>query len=128
MLKTLTLRCTSAYLLLDLVFNPLVIVAFTQLLGISQDPDTLLVFGALLVLKALSWAVFLGYQLRPWERFARASSAAKSTALLVHADRCLQAFPTRFGAFYTLTWVGTYALGFLIVKGFGPERVPVAPQ
>ncbi len=128
MLKTLTLRCAAAYLLLDLVFNPLVIVAFTQLLGIAQEQDTLLVFGSLLVLKAIAWAIFLGYQLRPWERFARASKAAKNTALLVQADRCLQAFPTRFGGFYTLTWVGTYALGFLIVKGFGPERAPVAAQ
>ena len=128
MLKTLTLRCASAYLVLDLVFNPLVIIAFTQLLGIAPEQDTLLVFGSLIVVKVVTWVIFLNYQLRPWERFARASSAGKTTALLVQADRSLQALPTRFGAFYTLTWVGTYALGFLIVKSFGPERAPIAAQ
>jgi methyl-accepting chemotaxis protein len=128
MLKTLTLRCIAAYAALDLVFNPLVIIAFTQLLGIAPEQDALVVFSALIAVKIACWAAFLSYQLKPWERFARASAASKSTALLVQADRSLQAFPTRFGAVYTLSWVGTYALGFLIVKSFGPERAPIAAQ
>src|SRR5258706_12880546 len=128
MLKTLTLRSTLTYAVLDLLFAPFVILAFSLLLGGGSTTDTMLILAGLTLAKIVAWAIYLNLQLAPWERFARASAKHRTPELVQSADRSLQSFPLRFGVFYSLTWIAAYGIGFLIVKGFGPERVPLPPQ
>jgi methyl-accepting chemotaxis protein len=128
MLKTLTLKSTLTYALLDLLFAPFVILAFTQLLGTGAAADTWLTMAGLTALKITSWAVYLSLQLSPWERFARTAGKGRTPELVQAADRSLQSLPIRFGIVYSLTWIVTYGAGFLIVKSMGPERAPLPPQ
>src|SRR5688500_2173944 len=127
MFKTLTVRSIFTYALLDLLFAPFVILAFTQLLGTSAS-DPILTLAGLTVAKMATWAVYLSVELAPWERFARAPAKSRTPELVQRADRTLQTFPLRFALVYVLTWVAAYGLGFLIVKGFGPERMPLPEQ
>jgi len=128
MLKTLTLKSTLTYAVLDLLFAPFVILAFTHLLGTGGAADPWLTMTGLTVLKVAVWAFYLAFQLSPWERFARTSVKGRSPELVQAADRSLQSFPIRFGIFYSMTWIATYGAGFLIVKGLGAERAPLPLQ
>jgi methyl-accepting chemotaxis protein len=128
MLKTLTLRAILTYAVLDLLFAPFVILAFTFLLGGASSADPMALLAGLTVLKVTAWAVYLSYQLSPWERFDRTSKKGRTAELVQRADRALQSLPLRFALFYGLTWIVTYGAAFLIVKGYGPERAPLPPQ
>jgi methyl-accepting chemotaxis protein len=128
MFKTLTLRLTLTYAVLDLMFAPFVIIAFTQLLGTGGSSEPIVTLAALTVPKLAAWAVYAALALGPWERLARTAEKHRSPKLVQSADRALQAFPLRFATFYTSTWVATYVVGYAIVKSFGAERVPLAPQ
>jgi methyl-accepting chemotaxis protein len=128
MLKTLTLRAILTYAVLDLLFAPFVILAFTFLLGSVNSSDPMTLLAGLTVLKICAWAAYLSYQLSPWERFDRTAKKGRSAELVQRADRALQSLPLRFAVFYGLTWIVTYGAAFLIVKGYGPERAPLPPQ
>ncbi|HYQ18450.1 MAG TPA: HAMP domain-containing methyl-accepting chemotaxis protein [Polyangiaceae bacterium] len=128
MLKTLTLRSILTYAVLDLLFAPFVILAFTQLLGTGGSTDPMLTLALLTAVKVAAWASYLSYELSPWERFARTAVKGRTPELTQSADRSLQTLPLRFAIFYGLTWIGTYATGFMLVKGYGPERMPLPPQ
>jgi methyl-accepting chemotaxis protein len=128
MLKTLTSKSILTYAVLDLLFAPFVILAFAMLLGTGGMPEPMLTLAGLTLLKITIWAAYLAYELSPWERFARSNAKGRSQELVQRADRSLQALPLRFAIFYSLTWIGTYGTGFVIVKGFGPERVPLPAQ
>jgi methyl-accepting chemotaxis protein len=128
MLKTLTLRAILTYAVLDLLFAPFVILAFTFLLGSVNTSDPMLLLAGLTVVKIAAWAIYLGYHLSPWERFDRTSKKGRTADLVQRADRALQSLPVRFAVFYGLTWIVTYGAAFLIVKGYGPERAPLPPQ
>jgi methyl-accepting chemotaxis protein len=128
MLKTLTLRTILTYAVLDLLFAPFVILAFTQLLGTDGATDPILILVGLTVAKLAAWSVYASVELSPWERFARSSAKRRTPELVQRADRALQSFPLRFAMVYTLTWIATYGIAFIIVKGIGPETFPLAPQ
>jgi methyl-accepting chemotaxis protein len=128
MLKTLTLRSTLTYAVLDLLFAPFVILAFTQLLGTGDAADPMLTLAGLTAAKIAVWAVCLNLELAPWERFARAAAKNRTPELVQRADRSLQSLPVRFSTIYVLSWIATYAIGFLLVRGLGPERMPLPPQ
>src|SRR3954468_5339369 len=128
MLKTLTLRSALTYAVLDLLFAPFVILAFTQLLGTGGQADPWLTMCGLTVLKIAAWAVYLSVELSPWERFARTAAKGRTPELAQAADRSLQSLPLRFGLVYSLTWIATYGAGFMIVKSLGPDRAPFPPQ
>jgi methyl-accepting chemotaxis protein len=128
MFKTLTLRSTVTYALLDLLFTPFVIMAFTQLLGTGTSADPVMTLAGLTVLKVMVWAAYGAVALGPWERLARTADKHRSPELVQAADRALQAFPLRFAAVYTLSWIATYVAGYSVVKGFGPERMPLPAQ
>jgi methyl-accepting chemotaxis protein len=128
MLKTLTFRSTLTYAVLDLLFAPFVILAFTQLLGTGGVADSMLTLGGLTLAKIAVWAIYLNIELAPWERFARAAGKSRTPELVQRADRCLQSLPVRFSTVYVLSWIATYGIGFLLVKGLGPERMPLPPQ
>ncbi len=128
MLKTLTLKAILTYAVLDLLFAPFVILAFTFLLGGASSSDPMVLLAGLTVLKIAAWATYLGYQLSPWERFDRTSKKGRTPEVVQRADRALQGLPLRFALFYGVTWIVTYGAAFLIVKGYGPERAPLPPQ
>jgi methyl-accepting chemotaxis protein len=128
MLKTLTLRAILTYAVLDILFAPFVILAFTLLLGSAGAAQPMVLLAGLTVLKIAAWAFYLSYELSPWERFARTWGKGRTPELVQRADRALQSLPLRFAIFYGVTWIATYASGFLIVKGYGPERAPLPPQ
>jgi methyl-accepting chemotaxis protein len=128
MLKTLTLRSILTFAVLDLAFAPFVIIAFTQLLGTGVSADPMLTLAGLTVLKIAAWTAYLSFELAPWERFARTADKGRTAELTQRADRCLQSLAQRFGIFYSLTWIATYSVGFLIVKSYGPERAALPPQ
>lgn len=96
MLKTLTLRSILTYAVLDLLFAPFVILAFTQLLGTGGVADSMLTLAGLTVAKSAVWAVYLNIELAPWERLARATAKNRTPELVQRADRCLQSSPVRF--------------------------------
>jgi methyl-accepting chemotaxis protein len=128
MFKTLTLRSTLTYAVLDLLFAPFVILAFTQLLGTGSSAEPLVTLMGLTVVKLIAWAAYGAFALGPWERLSRTPAKHRTPELVQAADRALQAFPLRFASVYTLSWIATYAVGYSIVKGFGPERVALPPQ
>lgn len=128
MLKTLTLRSTLTYALLDILFAPFVILAFSLLLGGAGGTQQMVTLACLTLVKIVLWAAYLSYELSPWERFARTAPKGRTAELAQRADRSLQSFPLRFGIFYGLTWIVTYGAGFFIVKGYGPERAPLPAQ
>lgn len=128
MLKTLTLRSFLTYAVLDLLFAPFVILAFTQLLGTGSSADPMFTLALLTVAKIATWASYLGFELAPWERFARTATKSRTPELTQRADRSLQGLPLRFGIVYGITWIATYLIGFYIVKGYGPDRIPLPPQ
>src|SRR4051812_35449504 len=110
MLRTLTARCGLAFLLLEILFAPLVVVAFEQLIGIDGYAPAHWLLASAALLKALLWGPFLAYQLKPYERFARLPVAARSPSVVSQADSALQALSYRFGTFYALSWVIAYAV------------------
>jgi methyl-accepting chemotaxis protein len=128
MLKTLTLRSILTYAVLDALFAPFVILAFTQLLGTGAASDPMFTLAGLTVAKIVAWAIYLNVELAPWERLDRTPAKSRTPELVQRADRCLQGLPVRFSAVYVLSWIATYGAGFLIVKGLGPERAPLPPQ
>jgi methyl-accepting chemotaxis protein len=128
MTKNLTLRITLTFLALDVLFAPFVMLAFTQLLGAGTASEPWYLLGGLTVLKILCWSAFGNLSLAPWERLARSDSKRPSAPLVQGADRALQAFPLRFGLAYMTSWVGTYLIAYWVVRGYGAERLPLAPQ
>ena len=65
------MRCWLAFFGLELLFGPLVVVAFEQLVGIEGYPLAHWLLGAAVLLKAALWGSFLSAQLKPYEKFAR---------------------------------------------------------
>lgn len=121
-IKTLTVRAILAFAALDLLFNPLVLVAFVQLLGVSAPGDAWLAFAGLIVLKIIACGIFLAKQLRPYDVFASARGEGRFSTL-VAADAALQAAPARMGVFYALSWTLTYGLVYLVLRAATPHAM-----
>ena len=85
MFKTLTLRSILTFAVLDLLFAPFVILAFTQLLGTGGSSDPMMTLAGLTVLKIAAWAGYLtcgacrSCELGAWERFARSSGKHRTS-------------------------------------------------
>ena len=85
MLKTLTLRSILTYALLDALFAPFVILAFTQLLGTGAASDPMLTLAGLTVAKIVVWAAYLNFELAPWERLDRTAAKQRTPELVQRA-------------------------------------------
>jgi len=125
--KTLTQRSVLAFTALDVLFNPLVMIAFLGLFRIEDARSAAYVLPLLVLGKVVSNAVFLMLELATYERALGRGGRVRED-LLVAADRSLQALPRRFGAFYATTWSVTYALAFaavyyLVPGVLGPRAV-----
>jgi methyl-accepting chemotaxis protein len=115
-IRNLTLRLILAFAALDAMFNPLVIAAFVQLLGVGGARTPTVVLAALVVAKILSCAYYIRAQLHPYEAFAVADAAGRSADLVRRADERLQTAPTRIGVFYATSFSATYGLGFAVLQ------------
>ncbi|HKO52433.1 MAG TPA: methyl-accepting chemotaxis protein [Polyangiaceae bacterium] len=128
MLRTLTARCGLAFLLLEILFAPLVVVAFEQLIGIDGYAPAHWLLASAAILKALLWGPFLTLQLKPYERFARLPVAARSPSVVSQADQALQAISYRFGSFYAASWVIAYAVVTATLLVLGVGHLPTGPR
>jgi len=128
MLKTLTARCGLAFLLLEILFAPLVVIAFEQLIGIEGYAPAHWLLASAALLKALLWAPFLAFQLKPYERFARLPVAARSPSVVSGADLALQELPRRFGTVYAVSWVLAYAVIAASLLTVGVGHLPRGPR
>jgi methyl-accepting chemotaxis protein len=114
--KSLTARTILVFAALDVLFNPLVIVAFIPLLGMGGKPAPPLVLSVMVLLKILACAAFIRRQFRQYEVFAITDTSLRTKELVLRADEQLQASVTRIGVFYAFSWSLTYGLGYLILR------------
>jgi methyl-accepting chemotaxis protein len=103
MKRSLTTRCISVFLLLDVLVSVLLVLAVPALLGLTSYAGAHLVMGVFAAAKVVGWMFLLGRFLDPYERFQRQASGARTRAGLLDADRALMHFPIRFGAAYALS-------------------------
>src|SRR6187399_2875144 len=110
----LTARCVLTFVVLDVVFNPLVMTAFVGLFRIDALGSAAWVLPLLVLGKMLANSLFLGSELSVYERAMERNERGRED-LLGAADRALQRLPRRFGIFYANSWSVSYALAFLAV-------------
>lgn len=127
MWNTLTKRCCLAFLALELLFGPLVAVAFEQLVGIDGYSPAHWLLGGAVLLKAALWGPYLTKQLAPYERFARASLSLRNSTV-ARADAALQSLPYRFGAFYAFTWILAYGAVAALLFGVAGAHVSIGAR
>lgn len=120
--KKLTVRFVLAFLALDALFNPLVMVAFLGLFEVTDSGGATALLPLLVLAKIAANAAFLTLELAPYERFAARDDASR-TKRAATADRALQALPKRFGAFYATSWLVTYALAYVALQRFAPGEL-----
>jgi len=120
--KKLTLRCILAFLTLDALFNPLLMVAFLGLFYVDSLRGAAFVLPLLVMAKIAANSLFLSVELAPYERYMSRNARGRDE-LLPAADRALQALPRRFGVFYAFTWSITYALAYAAVYFLAPGAV-----
>ncbi|HET7542098.1 MAG TPA: HAMP domain-containing methyl-accepting chemotaxis protein [Polyangiaceae bacterium] len=128
--KKLTLRCVLAFLTLDTLFNPLLMVAFLGLFYVDSLRGAAFVLPLLVLVKIAANSMFLSIELAPYERFASRSGRSRDE-LLPAADRAVQSLPRRFAVFYAFSWSITYALAyaaiyFLVPGAIGPRAIDAA--
>jgi methyl-accepting chemotaxis protein len=129
-IKKLTLRCVLAFLTLDALFNPLLMVAFLGLFYIDGLHGVAFVLPLLVLAKIAANSLFLSVELGPYERFMSRSGRSRDE-LLPAADRAVQSLPRRFAVFYAFSWSVTYGLAFaavyfLVPGAVGPRAIDAA--
>jgi methyl-accepting chemotaxis protein len=129
-IKKLTQRCVLAFTALDVLFNPLVMIAFLGLFHIDELHGTAVVLPLLVLAKVAANTLFLSFELAPYER-AMGRAGKSREELLVAADRALQVLPRRFGIFYAFSWSVTYAVAFatvytMVPGALGPRAMDAA--
>src|SRR3954471_24695976 len=100
MKRSLTTRCISIFLLLDVLVSALLAIAVPALLGTASYAGGYLVTGVFAAAKILVWVLLLGRYLEPYERFQRQPSGSRTRAALLDADRAILRFPIRFAVSY----------------------------
>jgi len=120
--KKLTTRCIAAFLTLDALFNPLLMVAFLGLFHIEELHGVAFVLPLLVLAKVLANSMFLSVELGPYERYM-ARSGRGGDEPLAAADRAVQSLPRRFAVFYAFSWSITYALAYAAVYFLVPGAI-----
>lgn len=115
-IRNLTVRTIVAFAGLEILFNPLVIMAYLQLLGIGGTTRPTLILAALVVGKILACAIFIRLQLQAYEALAILPPSERSRELVLQADHQLQRSVTRIGVFYATGWAVVYSLGFYLIQ------------
>lgn len=111
--KSLTARTVSAFAVLDIFFNPLVIASFLHILGVGLTRSAVVIMSLFLLLKVAACAIYIRRQLQSYEIFAATLPANRTRELILRADDGLQRAVTRVGVFYGHSWGLMYGLGFL---------------
>jgi methyl-accepting chemotaxis protein len=117
-MRTLTTKCILTFAVLDLLFNPLVMAAYVQLLGFERAGPAFTIMTVACLVKIAACASFLASDLRGVEAFRRDAAGPEA---LRSADRALQHLPRRFGGFYATSWSLTYGLGFVAITAIHPD-------
>ena len=102
MKRSLTTRCISIFLLLDVLVSALLAIAVPSLLGTNAYAGGYVVTGVFAAAKIFAWVFLLGRFLEPYERFQRQPAGSRTRAALLDADRAILHFPIRFGVSYAL--------------------------
>ncbi|HYQ00950.1 MAG TPA: HAMP domain-containing methyl-accepting chemotaxis protein [Polyangiaceae bacterium] len=128
--KKLTTRCVLAFLTLDTLFNPLLMVAFLGLFHVDELHGVGFVLPLLVLAKIVANSMFLSVELAPYERFVGRGNRSGDESLAA-ADQALQSLPRRFGVFYAFSWSITYALAyaavyFMLPGVIGPRAIDAA--
>jgi methyl-accepting chemotaxis protein len=108
---------------MDLLFNPLLLVALLGMLRIDEPGGALAAVLLLAVVKSVVGSVFLVVELKGYERVADRASGRDEA--LVDADRTLQGLPRRFALFYSAAWVVMYGLVFVCLHVLIPGAMSV---
>ncbi|HEV8548290.1 MAG TPA: methyl-accepting chemotaxis protein [Polyangiaceae bacterium] len=117
--QKLTLRCVLAFVALDVLFNPLVMIAFLGLFRLEAAGGIGVALPLIVLAKVGANSLFLWFELGFYERTVGRGGRPREESL-VAADRMLQALPRRFGLFYATSWSITYALAFFAVYLLSP--------
>ncbi len=113
----------------DVLFGPLVIFAFVNLLRPAHVLEAVLMMAGLFLAKTVVTTLMIISALRPYESFAAEERMERKGRLVAAADAALQRFPWQFALVYAVGWLfvvgGGYALmqsraeHFTLVAGSG---------
>jgi hypothetical protein len=125
MKRSLTTRCISVFLVIDLLLSVLLAIGVPSLLGTASYAGAYLVTGAFAAAKIVAWIFLLGGFLEPYERFQRQASGVRTRAALFDADRAILHFPIRFGVSYAVSLGAATSLSALWIWSFADP--PITP-
>src|SRR5882672_333046 len=125
MKRSLTTRCISVFLVIDMFVSVLLAIGVPALVGTASYAGAYLVMGAFAAAKIVAWVFLLGRFLEPYERFQRQATGARTRAALLDADRAILRFPIRFGVSYAVSLGAASGLSALWVWSFADP--PVVP-
>lgn len=128
MIQSLTHRFTLLFVLLDVVFSPLVMVSYLNLLGVENKKQLIPLIVGLVLVKLLSVAWFFRSRLADYENFARETSEERKKSLLLAADDALQKLPRRFTIFYPMTWGFLFLGAYLYMRLYSPDNFALAAE
>jgi methyl-accepting chemotaxis protein len=115
-MKQSTRLLLLAFAGLDILFGPLIVFAFLQLLQPKHLMHAAAIMMALLVVKMLAIAWVTVSSFKHYEAFAIADKAPEKAALVATADQHLQAYPTRIALSWTGSWTIMLALSYFILS------------
>ncbi len=89
----------------DVLFGPLVIFAFVNLLRPAHVLEAVLMMAGLFLAKTVVTTLMIISALRPYESFAAEERMERKGRLVAAADAALQRFPWQFALVYAVGWL-----------------------
>jgi methyl-accepting chemotaxis protein len=126
--RTITIKTVVPLLVVDVMFNLLVPFAYFSFFRIEDIGLTLGVIALFNAVRIALWVPLLVQQIRPAERYQRASAGVPSDTVLRAADDALQTVPLRFSIVYSILWGVQYLLVTAILLYVTPDRTPLSPR
>lgn len=126
--RSITIKTVVPLLVVDVMFNLLVPLAYFSFFRIEDVGLTLGIIALLNGARIAIWVPLLVHQMRPVERYQRASAAGQGEALLRRADEALQTAPFRFSLLYSILWGLQYLVVTAILLYVTPDRTPLSPR
>jgi methyl-accepting chemotaxis protein len=126
--RSITIKTVAPLLVVDVMFNLLVPVAYFSFFRIEDAGLTLSIIAALNIGRIALWVSLLVHQMRPVERYERAFLSGPGEALLRRADEALQTVPLRFSLIYSVLWGLQYLVVTAVLLYVTPDRTPLSPR
>ncbi len=101
---------------MDVLFGPLVMFAFVNLLRPAHPLQAVLLLVGLFFAKTLVTILMIISALRPYELFAAEDRPERKGRLVAAADAALQHFPSRFALVYAAGWLFIIGGGYAIMQ------------